>query len=70
MNLYKVYNGYTGFSAVHVIVLADNNNRAVELASEAFKKEGEGKYKKSYWSNLEAELLAENIKEYVSEVTE
>ena len=70
MNLYKVYNGYTGFSAVHVIVVADSESRAKELASSAFKKDGERAYKQSYWTNLEVELLLESIKEYVSEVTE
>ena len=32
MNLYRVYNGYTGFSAVHVLATAASEQDAVDLA--------------------------------------
>ncbi|MGN4423431.1 hypothetical protein ACTFQN_06180 [Bacillus cereus group sp. MYBK30-1] len=37
MKLYYVTNGYTGNSQVHVYVIAENEDRAKELASEKFK---------------------------------
>jgi len=38
MNLYNIYNGYQGDGPVHVIVIAESEQQAKELASEAFKK--------------------------------
>ena len=32
MNLYRVYNGYTGFDAVHVLVSARDDSEALSLA--------------------------------------
>lgn len=37
MKLFEVFNGYTGYEEVHVEVIAENENRAYELASERFK---------------------------------
>ncbi len=39
MKLYCVTNGYTGNSQVHVYVIAEDEERAKELASEKFKKD-------------------------------
>ncbi|MEH7541818.1 hypothetical protein V7426_21730 [Bacillus thuringiensis] len=39
MKLYYVTNGYTGFSQVHVYVIAENEEKAKELASVKFKEE-------------------------------
>ncbi|PDY43375.1 hypothetical protein COO17_02260 [Bacillus wiedmannii] len=39
MNLYYVTNGYMGGSQIHVYVIAENIDRAIELASEKFKED-------------------------------
>ncbi|HDR4393167.1 TPA: hypothetical protein ACOQ31_004652 [Bacillus cereus] len=39
MNLYRVTNGFMGYGAVHVYVIAENENRAKELAALEFKEE-------------------------------
>lgn len=33
MKLFEVFNGYMGYQAVHVEVIAENEQRAYELAS-------------------------------------
>lgn len=37
MNLYYVTNGFMGYAAVHVYVIAENEHRAKELAESEFK---------------------------------
>lgn len=37
MNLYYVTNGYIGYSATHVYVIAENEDRAEEMATIEFK---------------------------------
>ena len=69
MKLYEVTNGYIGSSYVRVLVIAKDEERAVELAREQYKKE----FDKSsfYYKRLEANCLCEDIsKEWVSEVTD
>lgn len=81
MKLYRVYNGYNADSAVHVIVVAENEEWARDAASIAFKKEArysdsereltrkEYRYDERYWMNLDVELLADNLtKLYCSKV--
>lgn len=73
MKLYEVTNGYIGDSAVRVLVITDNEERAIELAREKYKKEVDkfSFYDESYYKNLEANCLCEDIsKEWVSEVTD
>ena len=73
MKLYRVYNGYMGFGPVHVLVIADSNNQARGLASEAFKKVGGERYGESYYrpSKLEVELITDDLsKLFVREVDE
>lgn len=41
MKLWCVENGYLGNGNVHVLVVADSEERAKELASESFKREAE-----------------------------
>jgi len=61
MKLYRAYNGYTGFSAVHVIVVAESETQAAELAANSFKVEGERKCDERYWQNIEVELLCDDL---------
>jgi hypothetical protein len=74
MNLYVVYNGYQGYTAVYIEVIACTEERANELASEQFKKDGTSGFiphAESYWTDLEVEFkyrLADGYEEYVSEV--
>ncbi|MHB9110624.1 MAG: hypothetical protein ACYDCO_26530 [Armatimonadota bacterium] len=71
MKLYRIYNGYTGDSAVHVLVVAESKERALELAAERFKQESESRlnpYPSRYWQNLTAEFLCECSAEYASDV--
>jgi hypothetical protein len=72
MNLYEVYNGYTGNGAVFCVVIAENENQAKELASEVFKEQArpsalwtevtgdEFNYPERFWTNLEVELKHED----------
>jgi hypothetical protein len=69
MNLYRVINGYMGESYVRVLVVAQNEERALELAREKFKSESEH-YGEAYYSNLQAELLGNTEKELVCEIEE
>lgn len=77
MKLYQVYNGFTGYSDVHVLVVAENEDRANELASEEFKakarnesydpqsifpsRKEEFKYSESYWTNLDVCLIQDDL---------
>ncbi|MBE7099475.1 hypothetical protein [Bacillus cereus] len=76
MNLYYVTNGYFGDTGVHVYVIAENEDRAEELASQKFKEDakeneeyGSGSYEENYWTDLEVLCEAEDVsKEFVSDV--
>lgn len=65
MNLYYVTNGYTGYSQTHVYVIAENHERAEELASRRFREDARNKdydevlanYKKLGWPT-------DHLKEY------
>lgn len=74
MNLYEVYNGYTGDGPVFVTVLALNEEHAKELASKVLKEDahefGKSLYNESYWTNLEVKFLANCSEPYVSDVKE
>lgn len=69
MNLYRVTNGYMGESYVRVLIIARNEERALELGKEKFKSESEH-YGQAYYSNLEAELLGNAEKELVCDIEE
>lgn len=69
MKLYRVDNGFVGCSDVHIIIVAENERQALDLAREKFKKEKP--YNENYWSNLEAELLCDDLtKVYVGKINE
>jgi hypothetical protein len=80
MKLFRVYNGYTGFSQVYVLVIAESEERALEIATETFKKEAEDKeylemwgkfqYTERYYTNLEIELLCDATQEWVSQISD
>ena len=53
-NLYRVYNGYTGFDAVHVLVIANCESLAIDMAREAYRAECPDP---RYWETLSAELI-------------
>lgn len=48
MKLYEVQNGYIGYNAVHVLVVCETEERALELAAKKFKKEYENHHATSY----------------------
>lgn len=60
MNLYEITNGFTGESYVRCLVVAENKERAIELAKPEFEKEDE-RYKGRYSKNLEAELVFKDL---------
>jgi len=69
MNLYRVYNGYTGFSAVHVLATAASEQDAVVLARPVF--EREQPENPGYSANLDAELVLTDVtKAQCSDVTD
>jgi len=72
MNLYEITNGYTGFSYVRCLVVADSDERAKELAIPKFKEAGVNeRQNERYWTNLDANLLIEDLSgEYVGEVND
>lgn len=59
MKLFRVYNGYMGFSSISVVVLAETEERAIELAREDFKK-NKGIHGKGYYKDLTVEELSED----------
>ncbi len=62
MNIYCVYNGYTGFTDVSVTVLAHNEEQALQLAKDEFKAYAlNTNHTESYWNNLKAEFLGEFV---------
>lgn len=69
MNLYEVTNGYIGDSYVRAVVIAETPERAKNLAEPSFKEEAHyevlGKkkcnYPESYWEDLHAHLLIEDV---------
>lgn len=71
MKCYRVYNGWNGATAVYCIVIANDEKEAMELATPKFKKEAkeqlgyvnnyEDRYPKSYYTNLEAELIFDDV---------
>lgn len=69
MNLYRVFNGYIGFVSVNVLIVAANEERALELAREKFKEQSSS-YGENYYSNLEAKLLGSAEKELICDIEE
>ena len=69
MNLYRVYNGYTGFSAVYVLATAASEQDAVDLARPVFKREQPNN--PGYSEKLDAELVFTDVtKAQCSDVTD
>ena len=67
MKLYEVTNGYTGYSYVRCLVIAENEEQAKDLATAKYK-EVDG-YGDDYWANLEAECMCEDTsKTYVGNI--
>jgi len=73
MKLYIITNGFQGFGIVKTITIAENEERALELATLKFKAESETNpaYGERYYTNLKAELICKDVsKEWSSEVEE
>ena len=72
MKLYIVTNGFQGFGIVKAITIAENEEKALELAKVQFKTEAESTtHGERYYSNLQAELICKDTSiEWSSEVTE
>lgn len=67
MNLYRVYNGFMGFDAIHALACAKTEQEAVELARPMFAKAQPDN--PSYSANLTAELvLSDTSKAQCSEI--
>lgn len=56
MKLYRAENGYCGNGNVHCYVIASNDKRAIELATESFKNNSEG-YDEDYYKNINVEIV-------------
>jgi len=72
MGLYEISNGWMGESYVRVIVIAENEERALEMAKEAFMREALKRGKdESYYSRFTIEWSIEDLtKPYCSEPTD
>lgn len=74
MKLYEVINGYTGNSYVRCLVIAETEERAIELAREEYKNDSKKcrkhiKDDSNYWENLKTvELCDDTSKEYIGGV--
>lgn len=75
MKLWEIFNGFTGSAAVKVFVITDTEEKALEIAKTRFKEKanqmiyGKPRYPNSYYENLTAECLCEDVsKEWSSEV--
>ena len=70
MNLYKCFNGWMGSGYTHVIVVADSESRAKELATLQFTKESKkSNYHESYKVVDSIDLLVEDLtNEWCSDV--
>lgn len=54
MNLYRVFNGYTGFTDVSLMATAESEERAIQIAKPVFKNADN---REGYSTNLKAELV-------------
>lgn len=74
MNLYEATNGYVGVGVVRAVVLADNEEQALEVARKKFKEtqtNGRSSYEDSWHENVVISLVAEDVKSgYCSEPNE
>jgi hypothetical protein len=71
MKLYEITNGYCGNSYVRCLVVAENKEKAVELATPKFKAESNNEYNSypdKYWNNLDAEEICDCENEFVGEI--
>lgn len=71
MKLFEVTNGYTGECYVRLLVIADNEERAIDIARPSYKKANDNCHYKSdkYWNNLKAiELCYDTSKEWCNEI--
>lgn len=68
MQIYSITNGYVGDGIVKVLVCANSEKRALELAKQKFKKELK---KEKYYNNLEVLDVFDNLgEEWTSEVNQ
>lgn len=65
MKFYEATNGYMGFSYVRCHVWAENEEQAMKLATESYKKYAE-KYERgeNYYKNIELQLLVDTEKDF------
>ena len=74
LHVWRVFNGYTGFSAVHSIVLANTEKEAKDLAGPMFQANARSSfrddytYPERYWTNLTAEKIIDGEGPGASEV--
>ena len=70
MKLFEVDNGYIGFGVVKCFVIAENEDRAIEIARHKYKAQSKC-YGEHYYLNLTATCLCDDTsKEFVSEITD
>ena len=70
MKLFEVENGYIGFGVVKCFVIAENEDRAIEIARHKYKAQSKC-YGEHYYLNLTATCLCDDTsKEFVSEITD
>lgn len=70
MKLFEVNNGYVGFGVVKCFVIAENEDRAIEIARHKYKAQSKC-YGEHYYLNLTATCLCDDTsKEFVSEITD
>ena len=65
MKLFEITNGFIGDSYVRILVVAETDDRAIEIARPIFKNEAEDekRYPESYWIRLDANLLCDDLSE-------
>ncbi len=76
--LWRVTNGYVGYSTVHVLVVAETEERAKALAAQRYKQDSDEMARKGYTPyppgyydirKMQAELLCDDLThEWVSDV--
>jgi hypothetical protein len=70
MKLFEASNGYVGYSYTRCLIIAENEDRARELATINFKiKALEDVYEEDYWNDLEIICIADDVdKEFVGKI--
>jgi hypothetical protein len=68
MKLYEATNGFMRFSYVRAYVIAENEERALQIAKDKFK-ENNRNHGSRYWENVEVKAICEDTtKEFISDI--